>query len=179
MKKNVWKILAAILSLAVILSLSTVAVFADEPSDTDVSTDAGAGAETDASTKAETDAGTTAADDHDHSGESGSGNNSGNGSNNSGNGSNSKKTNKYGIPTLIILGVILIGVLVWWLRDRERAAKLWRSFKSEFKKIVWANPHETLKNTILVVVAIIVFAIVFGVTDYLLSTLIVWLGRVI
>ena len=72
-----------------------------------------------------------------------------------------------------------MAILIWVLRDRERAVKTWRSFKSEFKKIVWADKHETLKNTILVVVAILVFALIFGVVDYLLSLLIVTIGRIL
>lgn len=167
MKKNVWKLLAAILSVAVILSLSTITVFADTPADTEVSSEtgdeAGAAADTDADTTADTTADTSEAeDDHDHESES-----------------TSNGTSNYWIPTVIILAVILIGCAIWIFTDRERAIKLWRSFKSEFKKVVWYDPHDTLKSTVLVVIAILVFAAVLGLIDYLLSTGIVTLGKII
>lgn len=175
MKKNVWKLLAAILSVAVILSLSTITVFADTPADTESSSETGdadgAAADTTANTAADTDADTSAdtaadtseaEDEHDHESES-----------------TSSGAGNYWIPTLIILAVILIGCAIWVFTDRERAMKLWRSFKSEFKKVVWYDPHDTLKSTVLVVIAILVFAAVLGVIDYLLSAGIVGLGKII
>ena len=167
MKKNVWKILAAVISLAVMLSFSLVTVLADTPEETgteavtDAATDAGTDAGTETGTAAVTEAETTAS-----TGSSSSGTSSTNGTH-------------FGIATIIIVAVILIGFAIWALRDREKSAKTWRSFKSEFKKIVWANPHETLKNSILVVIAIVLFAAVLGVIDYLLSLLIVAIGTAI
>ena len=177
MKRNVWKIFAAVLAAVVLLSLSAVTVFAEtepateasdaatnEPAGTDAAdTDA---ADTDAADTAEAEneaADTGAADDdaedeHDHDHES--------------------STSNYWLLTLIILAVIIVGCVIWILADRARALKMWRSFKSEFKKIVWFDPHETLKSTVLVVIAIIVFAAVIGLVDYLLSLGIVTLGRI-
>ena len=172
MKKNMWKLLAAILSLAVLLSFSVIAVSADEPEDvTSTAEETTAPEETDAGT---TSAETNAGDDSAKPAETTASGNSSGSSN-----SSSKKETHYGIVTLIIVAVILIGFAIWALRDRERSAKTWRSFKSEFKKIVWADKHETLKNTILVVIAIVVFAAVIGLIDYLLSTLIVTIGKLI
>ncbi len=169
MKKNIWKLLAAIISLVVMLTVVSAPVFADEPAATGDVTEAETSPD-------ETSAGTAAPADtgEETSAETGSGSS---GSDNST--TASKKVNRYGLVTLIITAVILVIILIWVLRDRERAVKTWRSFKSEFKKVVWADRHETLKNTILVVVAILVFAAVFGVIDYLLSLLIVTLGRII
>lgn len=168
MKKNVWKILAAIISLTVMLSFSLVTVMADETT-AEVTTEAS----TEADTEASTDAGTEASTGADTSASTSAGTASGT--------TSTDKTNKthFGLVTIIIVAVILIGFAIWALRDREKAAKTWRSFKSEFKKIVWANPHDTLKNTILVVVAIVVFAAVLGLIDYLLSLLIVTIGSAI
>ena len=178
MKKNIWKLLAAMLSLAVILSCSTVIIAAEDSDAVTVGTEAdtkapdeGTGAAGNETTAADgttaastTAAGTTAA--------STTGTSSSTSKNNS-------DSNHYGLITLIILAVIVVGIVIWVLRDRERALKLWRSFKSEFKKVVWADKHETLKNTILVIIAIIVFAAVIGLVDYLLSVLIVTVGKLI
>ena len=167
MKKNVWKLLAAILSIAVILSLSTITVFAEAaPTDTETASVSGDedGAPAEDTASADTTENTEVAndDDHDHDHETGS-----------------TKRSTYWLPTLIVLAVIIIGCAVWVFTDRERAVKLWRSFKSEFKKIVWADLHQTTKNTILVVIAIVVFAAVIGVIDYLFSAGIVTLGKII
>ncbi len=168
MKKNVWKILAAIISLTVMLSFSLVTVMADETTAEDTTE-----ATTEADTEATTDAGTEASTGADTSASTGAGTASGT--------TTTEKTNKthFGLVTIIIVVVILIGFAIWALRDREKSAKTLRSFKSEFKKIVWADPHDTLKNTILVVVAIVVFAAVLGLIDYLLSLLIVTIGSAI
>ncbi len=170
MKKNIWKLLAAIISLVVMLTAASVPVFADEP--------AGTGDVTEAETKA--DAADTAAADTGAADTGTADTSAETESSSSSSGSTStEKESRFGIATLIILAVILVAILIWVLRDRERAVKTWRSFKSEFKKIVWADKHETLKNTILVVVAILVFALIFGVVDYLLSLLIVTIGRIL
>ncbi len=74
--------------------------------------------------------------------------------------------------TLIVIIVIAVIYLIWWAKHREKASKTWRAFKSEFKKVVWADKYETLKNTIVVIIVILAFALVLGIVDYLLSLLI-------
>ena len=178
MKKNAWKILAAIVSLAIMLSLSLVPAFADDTdAGTEASTEAATDADTDAGTDAATDAGTDAGTD------TGTGEGTSaatNASTSSGSStSTTNKTTHFGLVTIIIVAVIVVALVVWALLHREKTVKTWRSFKSEFKKIVWADPHDTLKNTILVVIAIVVFAAVLGLLDYLLSLLIVAIGTAI
>ena len=67
--------------------------------------------------------------------------------------------------------------------------KLWKFFrecKSELKKIVWASPSSTLKNTIIVTIAIIVFAAFFFACDWLFRDVLIaglckipeWIGLV-
>ena len=174
MKKNIWKLLAAMLSLAVVLSFSTVVIAAEDSDSVTVGTEA----ETKAPEESTGAAGneTTAADGTTAASTTAA---STTGSSSSSSSTNNKKTTHYGLITLIIVAVIVVGIAIWVLRDRERALKLWRSFKSEFKKVVWADKHETLKNTILVIIAIIVFAAVIGLVDYLLSVLIVTVGKLI
>jgi preprotein translocase subunit SecE len=67
--------------------------------------------------------------------------------------------------------------------------KIWKFFKeckSELKKIVWASPASTLKNTIIVTIAIIVFAAFFFACDWLFRDIVIaglckipeWIGLV-
>ena len=51
----------------------------------------------------------------------------------------------------------------------ERLKKFWRDYKSEFKKIVWPSKEDTTKNTIVVIVSIVVVGIVVTVLDFLFS----------
>ncbi|MBO4220350.1 MAG: preprotein translocase subunit SecE [Clostridia bacterium] len=51
----------------------------------------------------------------------------------------------------------------------KRIAKFFRDYKSELKKIVWANPKQTLYRSIFVVVVVIVFGAVIGLLDYTFS----------
>lgn len=172
--KNVGKILAALLALAVLLSFSSVIAFADEAEDSAVSTDAvsdeSKGEESSEETSKNEASAETKADDESKKDTTTS--------------TTTKKDDDHfvlytGLITLGIIVVIAICVVVWILKDKERALKTWRSFKSEFKKIVWAEKHETLKKTIIVVVALVVFGAVIGLLDYLFSLAVVSLGKLI
>ena len=180
MKRNLWKILAAILVFSLMLSFSFVTVAADE-SDEAAEEETGAVEETtgeaetsepdessadSTTTAATTTAATTTASTT-------------NASTTASSTSTQTKESHYGIVTLIIVAVILVIILIVFLRNREKGMKMMRSFKSEFKKIVWADRHDTLKNTILVVIAIVLFAAVFGIVDFALSQLILLLGRIL
>ncbi|MDD6265773.1 MAG: preprotein translocase subunit SecE [Clostridia bacterium] len=62
---------------------------------------------------------------------------------------------------------------------KTRIAKLWRDFKSEFKKIVWSSKRNTFNNTVLVIVSMIVVAVVIALLDLGFAKLIAWLGKLI
>ena len=51
----------------------------------------------------------------------------------------------------------------------KRIAKFFRDYKSELKKIVWANPKQTLYRSLFVIVVVIVFGAVIGLLDYTFS----------
>ena len=58
--------------------------------------------------------------------------------------------------------------------------KAWfKAFKAEFKKIVWTAPRTVLKNSIVVIICVAIVAAVIGVLDYVFSTSIVGLSRLI
>ena len=50
-----------------------------------------------------------------------------------------------------------------------RIKEAWRGFKSEIKKIVWPSWKQVLKNTGVVLVIVIVFAIAIALLDYAFS----------
>ena len=66
------------------------------------------------------------------------------------------------------------GPSVW-----ARMAAWFRSVKAEMKKIVWESPKAVMTNTIMVLVAIVVFAAVIGVLDVIFSKFIYILGILI
>ncbi len=61
----------------------------------------------------------------------------------------------------------------------ERIKKFLREYKSELKKVVWASKELTFKNTLIVAVAVIIVGAFIGLLDFVLSTGIVELGKLI
>ena len=61
----------------------------------------------------------------------------------------------------------------------SRIAKAWREFRAEFKKIVWCSRKDTFNNTLLVIVSMVIIAICISALDYLFSTLLSALGKLI
>ncbi len=92
---------------------------------------------------------------------------------------------------LIILGAIIavIGLAIWgigfskskvkttiMLRGNSKRAKFLRDLKSELKKISWLSWRDTYKQSGVVLVALVAFAVVVGVIDLLFyQTLNVWI----
>jgi preprotein translocase subunit SecE len=64
-------------------------------------------------------------------------------------------------------------------RMGSRIAKFWRDFRSEMKKVVWMSGSDLRKNSILVIVSVIVFTLVLGVVDFGLSWAINTLGSLV
>ncbi len=61
----------------------------------------------------------------------------------------------------------------------KRIGKFFKECSLELKKIVWATPSSTLKNTVMVTVAIVVFtAAVFGLDWLFRDVLLKYLGKV-
>ncbi len=54
----------------------------------------------------------------------------------------------------------------------NRVSKFFKDYKSEFKKIAWPSYTQVLKNSTLVISAILVFTVVIGGIDFLLETLV-------
>ena len=54
-------------------------------------------------------------------------------------------------------------------KKKGRVKDAWRGFKSETKKIVWPTWKQVLKNTLVVLVVVLVFVLLIGVLDYAFS----------
>lgn len=54
----------------------------------------------------------------------------------------------------------------------NRVSKFFKDYKSEFKKIAWPSYTQVLKNSTLVISAILVFTVVIGGIDLLLEELV-------
>ena len=61
----------------------------------------------------------------------------------------------------------------------ERVARFFREYRSELKKVVWSTPQQTLNNTILVAVSVVITSVCIGILDFAFSTGLTALGRLI
>ena len=64
-------------------------------------------------------------------------------------------------------------------RMGSRIAKFWRDFRSEMKKVVWMPGNELRKNSVLVIVSVVVFTLVLGGVDFVLSWTLNALGSLV
>ncbi len=62
---------------------------------------------------------------------------------------------------------------------KERVSKALREYKSELKKIVWFNREQTFKSSVIVLISVVVVSIFIGTLDYIFSTALMWLGKII
>ena len=51
-------------------------------------------------------------------------------------------------------------------KKKGRVKEAWKGFKSEVKKIVWPSGKQVLKNTLVVLVILVVCAVAIGLLDY-------------
>lgn len=61
----------------------------------------------------------------------------------------------------------------------SRIKNWFKGFKAEWGKIVWVTPSACLKNTLVVLVVVAVVAAILAILDYVFSTSIVGLGRLL
>lgn len=64
------------------------------------------------------------------------------------------------------------------VKKGSRVKKFFKDYKSEFKKIVWPGKADTLRQSGLVIAAIVVFGIVLFLLDTGFSKAISWLGNI-
>ncbi|MBR3965577.1 MAG: preprotein translocase subunit SecE [Clostridia bacterium] len=80
------------------------------------------------------------------------------------------------IVSIAIVAVIVIGAVIYCIKNKKKVAEFFRNVRSECKKIVWTPWKTVRKNTFVVVIIVIVCAIVIGALDLLFSKGIVSLG---
>ncbi|MBE6611357.1 MAG: preprotein translocase subunit SecE [Ruminococcaceae bacterium] len=61
----------------------------------------------------------------------------------------------------------------------SKIGKFWREYRSELKKVVWATRESTIKNTLLVAVAVIIVGACIGLLDFAFSNGILALGKLV
>ena len=155
-----FKTLAAFLALALMLSLCSLSIFADEPEATTAEGDATTAAP-DETTAAPADETTAASDDdHDHD-------------------------HDHGFPwdAVISFGIVIIAIIVLLIvyfvnpKFKEKVQNFFRSLKSELNKVVWSSKDDVKKNTIVVLIFVAAFAVLIGLLDFLFSKGIIALGK--
>lgn len=161
------KTLAAILALILMLSLFSFSVYADEPAETTDLVDAAttvAPADDDA---ADADV-TTAAADTDADADA-----------------DSEDEHDHGFPwdAVISFGIVIVALIVLLIlyfanaKFQAKVQNFFRSLKSELGKVVWSSKNDVKKNTIIVLVFVLAFAVIIGLLDFLFSKGIIALGK--
>ena len=155
MMKKKFGAIAIFFAVAVLLSVFTVSVFA-----TDVTT----AATTAATTTTQASAGTTTVP----------------GTTAAGSAAGSVMPISQIIPLIILAVVIIVLVVIFFglPKYREKTFKLFRSVKSEARKVSWYSWKNTRKGTLVVIVSVVALAIVIGLLDFLFSTGIVALTKI-
>lgn len=155
-----FKTLAAFLALALMLSLCSLSIFADEPEATAAEGEATTAAP-DETTAAPADETTAASgDDHDHD-------------------------HDHGFPwdAVISFGIVIIAIIVLLIvyfvnpKFKEKVQNFFRSLKSELNKVVWSSKDDVKKNTVVVLIFVAAFAVLIGLLDFLFSKGIIALGK--
>ena len=54
----------------------------------------------------------------------------------------------------------------WFARAWEGICRYFRELRSELKKVVWPTPHQVFKNTLVVLVCVLVIGIFIWVFDF-------------
>ena len=150
-------VLAALLSLLMLVSLMAVPAFATEADSTEVTTEA--------TTKEET---TTAPDEEE--------------STTAGSDKDSKEEGLSedairGIINLAVGAVILIVLVVLAIKFRAKIPSWWKGLKSECVKITWCPKDKLKKNVFVVGVIILAIALAIGVLDFVFSRSMMLLGN--
>ena len=70
------------------------------------------------------------------------------------------------LVSLIIAGVVLVGVIVLCIVKRAKLMEALRSYKSEAKKVTWFSWKNVVRCTVFVLVAVVAIAAVVGLLDF-------------
>ncbi len=76
-----------------------------------------------------------------------------------------KGMHTFTLVSLIVAGVVILAVTVICIIKRQKVAESVRAYKSEMKKITWYPWKQVWRNTVLVIVIVLVTAAVIGLLD--------------
>ena len=62
---------------------------------------------------------------------------------------------------------------------KTKTLKALREYKSELKKIVWFNREQTFKSSVIVIISVIIVSAFISSLDYIFSTALSWLGKLV
>ena len=80
---------------------------------------------------------------------------------------------RFGIPTLIVLGV---GLLVYRLVNRPKSADFLIATESEMKKVSWSSRKEVIGSTKVVIITTVILASMLLGVDAFFANLFYWIG---
>jgi preprotein translocase SecE subunit len=75
------------------------------------------------------------------------------------------KMDTFTLVSLIIAGVVLVGVVVLCIVKRVKLMEALRAYKSEMKKITWFPWKAVWRSTVLVLVVVVAVAVLVGLLD--------------
>ena len=183
-KSNKLAVLAALLSLLMLLSAFAIPAFAEE---TEAPTEAGettAVGETEAvtepETKGETEAATDAESDKETGSEAATTGKEEEGTTISASekaeAEEKKQQRTRGYINLGVGAAILIALAILCIKFRNKIPTWWKGLKSECGKITWCPKDKLKKNVFVVVIIILVIAAAIGVLDFVFSRGMILLG---
>jgi preprotein translocase subunit SecE len=76
------------------------------------------------------------------------------------------------INLVIAVGVVVVLVIAYFVarlvskKFKEKSTKFWKDYKAEFKKLVWPTKEQFWKNSLVVLVAVVIGAVVLALLDY-------------
>ena len=54
----------------------------------------------------------------------------------------------------------------WFVRTWGRICRYFRELRSELKKVVWSTPKQVLKNTLIVIISVLIVGVFIWVFDF-------------
>lgn len=173
-KSNKLAVLAALLSLLMLMSMLMIPAFAEETGTAESQTEQATGSATNGATDAATGEGeTTAAATTGSSTTAAS--TTGSATKNPDEDAKKEQLTR-GLINLGVGVVILIALAVLCIKFRDKIPAWFKGLKSECGKITWCSKDKLKKNTIVVVIIILAIAAVIAVLDFTFSSGIALLG---
>jgi len=80
------------------------------------------------------------------------------------------------IETMLPAGLfVALSLLIVWLMNKASIANFMIAAEGEMKKVSWSSRKEVAVSTFIVIVVVIGFAVLLGVTDFVFQVLFTWL----